>query len=661
MVQTVNVKGHGSFDFPDGMSQEQIGAVLREKFPPTQAPQTQQVAPTATPAQPAEAQDPLANVPALLRLPMDLAASVASGGAGDTLEEFGEAAMSRPTFRAAGGTAGGALGIPAGLAGVLGGGALGSAAGDALFNVVEALRGGEAPETVLEAFKSPLEAAKEDIMFGGALTAGGRALSGIPKVIGKGLTEIAGGFTPEAKELTKMASEKGVELSTLAATPREATKGAARVMGVFPFIGTPIREGQKTAIKQSEKALDDTLNKLAPTATIAKTGSDLSKAGTSRFKAFRRLAGRLYDGFEEKAKNLSKKDIFPSAPVKGTVQDIFDEAGTITLESGEQLKGFGDETVDNFLRQLNELPENLTVEQVRSLQTDLQNVLGKAKTTGFDTSKALDVKASLETSLSNPNTAGLGDLEAEELVSSLKVANRFFSDNMSKFDTATAKKFGRVDKNVFKPKFFKSGSLEEDEAFKVLFNSKSPEAIKNLKQVVKGKPYNQAVRRHLDNLVEKSMVGNAEDPTRFISGEALSKNLGLGTKSGKETLSEMLKGTDVSVKDVDEVVKILKAVESVEIPEVSKFIQRRAMLGGAQSVATLFALGGAASGVGLPAKVLGMASARTVSKMLGDPKFLKDMKTIVSKTASDLAKEQAISRAIVAASEEENANAIEER
>jgi len=566
-------------------------------------------------------------------------------------QQIADAFTSRETARAAGGVLGGALGIPAGPPGVVAGGALGAAAGDAVFNIMasakKAFEGFEmAPvsvESAIEAFKSPIKAGTEDIVASLGLGVAGRAARGVAPLVGKAV----GVAKREAKELAGLATKLGVPLGAINVTPREAVKGFAKVAGVFPFIGTPIREAQSTAQKALDLSLDRTLNQVAPTASLQEVGVDLTKAGQSRFKAFRRLSGSLYDDFLKKAESASIPNIFPSTNLKNAAKEIAQQQGTqeVILETGKAARKPGSDILADFIEDSTQLPERLTAQQIRGLQTSLQEIMSKAAADGFDVSRGIKLKKALEIDFNNPVVNLLAPREGKELVDSLTTANKFFANNIKDFQTATAKKFGRVDKNIFKPKFFTAGSKEADEAFSAVFNSKSPQALQNLRSVVGRPTFNKAVRRHLDGVIEKAVIEPAtESAARIFDANKLEEVLGLATESGRETLKTMLKDSKITVKQLDDFTRVARAVGSVEIPNVSTFIQRRAVLGGGKAAAGAFTAGlGAADPI---TTIALMTALRKGSRVLSDPAQLRSLTIGLDSTATQKAQRAAVLRLI---------------
>jgi len=270
--------------------------------------------------------------------------------------------------------------------------------------------------------------------------------------------------------------------------------------------------------------------------------------------------------------------------------------------------------------------------------------MSKASADGFDVSRGVQLKKALEADFNNPQVDLLNAQEGKELVDSLTTANKFFANNIPQFQTATTQKFGRIEKNIFKPKFFKAGSKEADEAFSAVFNSKSPQALENLRKVVGGKQFKQAVRKHLDTAVNKSVTEPAsEGAARIFDPIKLEQQLGLATPEGRNVLKTMLKDTPLKISDLEDFVRVAKAVGSVEIGDVATFLKRKAVFEGLRGVAGGFAI---SQGVISPKGIALVVAAREGSKILSDPAKLKSLTTALDSTLTQKAQRSAVLRLI---------------
>lgn len=588
--------------------------------------------PTTTPAQKAE----------ILSLLEKSQAPTAAGDLSDDqfdevgpagLEELSGGFLNRGVFEAAGGTAGAGLGIPAGPMGVIGGGALGAAGGSALFDNVESgLRAfgfleGQDP-SFGEVAKGAAKAGVTDAAFAGTANVGIQAFRAIKPGIGK----ILGLRNDASQQIIADANRAGIPVGAVDVAQgfsRTLARGAADVLGVFPFLGAPFKTSAKLKGDAIVNKSAEILDRLAPNASLGgQLGIDVAKAARKSMEAFRAVAARNYDNFREKAQNATVKQIFPSEDIVKTADDLFDISaqGKIILKSGDELPKTASEKVTEYVESLRDLPELLSIQQVERLSDDLKSLLGEMRTQGVDIKDIMTIKESIEQSLSSVRADLLPPGEADALVGSLKTANKFYAENIAKFQTPTAQKIGRVDKNMFKPGPVKPGTLNDDELQNVLSNTKSVQGIKDIRELAGDEPIRRFARKRYQEAMNSAQVFDDAGELKSINWPKVMESLGLSKKTEgfePEVFKELLKSTGVSSK---EFTSFLKTASRVKVTsDVATFVARRAVLGG-------FAAGaGAATGTALipGSKLKSLASAvlvRYFSEIMSSPEQLKMMR-----------------------------------
>ena len=553
--------------------------------------------------------------------------------------------VSRPAFEAAGGTAGGVVGAGAGAttgpgmaATTLGGAALGAAAGSAAFDTVDAaarlIAGQPAREDEpLDPAWRALEAGRQELIWGG----GALSLGPVFKAFKTGGGKLLGVGSEAVKKTGRAAESMGIPMGILQATDRKGLKGITRVLGVFPFVGTPIKTSAKESGIGIAAKFDDTLNTLAPNATMADLGVDLTTAAKGKFKQVKKIAGAMYDRFYQFADEASVKEIFPTDGVVKVASDLVaqKDAGKIILKTQKQLVTPTADPMADFLSDLREMPDHITAEQLRQLQRDLQDTAMTMQRDGYDLHRVIEVKKALEKSLNMPNVSLLPKEEGLKIGNALTNANAFYAENMKRFETATAKKFGRVDKNIFGPGAFKAGSRDSDEIFAAVFNSKSPQAVHDLRRVVGARQMGKATRKFLQESFNAAGGDRVADDLSAFNPDKFAEVIGIGTREGKQALSAMLHGTGVKVADLEAFVDVARKSGSIVIPDTSTFIQRRVTIGGIRNL-----LGGVALGaVGLQnpvGAVVGVLLTRKGAKILSSPSMLRSLSRAMDDTVPDM-------------------------
>lgn len=574
-----------------------------------------------------------------------------------------------------GGKAGAAMGAPTGpagaaagaLAGSLVGGALGAAGGSYAYDATELAyrrRGGwpveSTPDYLTRTTKQALKEAGYDFGYGMAGELVGRGLGRLPQLTGS----LLGVRTPEAMRKAEQARTLGIDVGTAHVSEFGFVRGAPRVVGVFPLVGKPYRVGQERVVGEIDDWGADIINTMAPPSVRYDVAKGLTKAAKKHFDKFVNLKAAAYKNFDDIAASLSVKDIVPTKDIRETVFDIAakEDLEKVVLESGEEMTRFKNDSVGLFLHQLSDLPEHITVEQARGLQRELNDIVRSARRTGYDVSRISDLYNTLGDAVHNLDTSRLNPGEGEAVTTALDKANQFFASAKEIFESPTAQKFARAEKKIFEPGFTRPGSIEIDQVYDLVYKSKSPLALHDLRRLVGKKAFNSATRQFLTDAYEKSRVappvgtGRAEN---LFDAAAFERRLGLNTPEGWGAMEEMLKGSGVSVKDWANFLQATKTATDIVVRDPSTFLARRMVLAGGTLGGAIGAglVGGAH--VTLPTAALLTYVLNRSSKMLMDPKALRLMQAAASNTSSQTLKHAAVSRLLHMSGPEEEPLKIE--
>lgn len=562
-------------------------------------------------------------------------------------------------------TAGGELGAPLGPAGMLGGALLGVAAGSVAFdNVNQALEAmglrplpGGAEGTGLERVQQSVSLAAEEMRTEALFTGGFSLIFPVRKFLTPLMGKVLGVRGQGARTMRDLARRQGIELSAVDIGGPVA-KGFSRVLGIFPFTGSPLRKFRDVKEAQISGRVNQILDEVAPTATLSgEVGVDLLQAAQKSDARFRQISAQMYDRFRDAARGLkdAEGNIIPVIPTNQTKDEIarfVEEArlGEVPLVSEEVqvLKGGVPEGFEQFLKDAEALPSHLTYDQWRRLQNQLEGFVDKLTPDPFTVKRVAQIKQAMEADLNDIGNGIEVATEQLEAIRALKQdADTFFSNGIVVFQTPTAARFGRVDKRIFKAGPEKAGTLNPDELMKPVFNVDSPQALRDLRGLVGDEAFNRAARAHLDDAVAKSFKVDrrgGEDIAIFDLDE-FSKNLGLvkGMKDRSEAVREMLKGTGVELKDLQQLVENARVAK---ISDPATFVTRRVTLGGVAALGAMIGVGGAgaAGGVlGAPVSTIALTLlSRHGSRILADPKRLDALQTAFFSPTLDEVKRRAL-------------------
>ena len=466
--------------------------------------------------------------------------------------------VSEPLLEMVGGTIGGTIGAgataptgPGVIAGSLVGGALGSGIGSATYDSLnEALRDlgmlerpEDGPQGFVESFLTTgsraMQAGGEDILFaGGAQVVGAVG----EQIIGKPLIgRLLGLRNPEAQEIQRLARAQGIDIGATTAgrgLGGRTARGFVNVMGMFPWISGPIRKGLQRQFANVDQRTANLLNNFAPNATLrGQLGIDMVEAAKTTRQEFVRVAGEMYDEVRMLSSIAGHPKIIPTnAPfqmgnqtingIQGLAQKLVDEQklGTLLTKDGVPINPPAGDPLGDYISQLANLEDMISIEQFKGLSDTLGETVRRLSKEGFDVSRVAQIRDAME--------AGMADLRVTEIAGgdliadALDRANRFYSEGIVKFQSPTAQRFGRVERNIFGPGPQVQGTISPDQAADVAINLRSANSVRDLRSLVGDDVMDSAARGFLGDAIEASRRDNG-----FIDSELLRTNLGLkGTR-----------------------------------------------------------------------------------------------------------------------------------
>ena len=554
----------------------------------------------------------------------------------------------RDTSLAAGGMAGfasgarlGAMGggavagIPGAIVGGIGGGVLGAAGAGQAYDILESFIKGEnlgLDDTAKQAFKD----IKRESMF----SLGAASIPGLKPMVTRLLSKRGKGelVSKEVKQLYDAGKRIGVNVLPLD-TSGKLGKAYTKVVGVFPIVGSPIRRAAETRGRQISTVKNEVLNDLAPNASLSELGVDMFNAAKNTNQEFRNVASSLYNVFYKQSAKINKPFI-PSEGIRKESQKAIDDflknrpvSVTTKIVKGKStpliksvdkssLKGLRNKqfklqvkkpiganinkAYEQYIKGLSNLEDFITPAQVKQIKKDLaefsKGISGKD---GGGVFKLSQIAKSTELSLrdfSKYNLAAFGTnpnvsrKSLENLVNELKNADKFYANGIKVFQRSTAQQFTKADKNIFIKGFDKPGSIESDELFKYVIKAGSPSAIKDLRYLIGSENFAKVSRKVIDNAFTKASVRGDNLKGLVFNPDVLEEQLGLIGRNQSDILENITKGTTLNKQKLKDLILVSKYHSQMEIPDVSSFIQRRAMLGGVKAVA-----GGALMGAGVVA------------------------------------------------------------
>ena len=524
----------------------------------------------------------------------------------------------------------------------------------------------------------PTKEAAEQMELEGLVQSAIPAVKLLPAGIKNAFRKLFGTTDPHTVELANLAAAYKIPLGLVQGTSHEWLKGFTRVLGVLPFVGGPFKKSAAATDEALGVRLFEMMDSFSPSVfTTAQMSRKLVDRAAEKFGFFNTASNRLYNKFFDMTKHLpaDRQTFIPTKTIREAAEGIIEAAksGTETIKKAvpEQAK-----TIQSLAADLMNMNKRI---DPATFKADIENIAEIMR--GLDpASKAhkegVVLKAAYESALSSPalNFSGrfkngvLSDaadaISGRDIAKQLKKANSFFDKGMLKFESATANKFGKVDRNLFDSAWKKAGTKEKDELFKDVFNLKSRDSLRQLQKLVGAKAVHRSLRSLIDETIEGSssvirkrllkipnlVGGHLRDDITGALPDAqalakLEKVLGIGTTKGEEVLTEALRYTGVGVKDLKNFFTLANASQSFYIPDASVFLQRRVTLGG---LAALGAAGGtiAAAGAALFPTAAKLTLMRMGSKYLTNPKNLRTLTQALSDEFPDRIRRAAYARLV---------------
>lgn len=407
-------------------------------------------------------------------------------------------------------------------------------------------------------------------------------------------------------------------------------RGFRRVLGQVPTQAAPFRRSARRRASDLSGVLKQLTGRIAPVGTAldelseSAIGNIFNQRGTAKFKSFMRQASKE----RERLESTIAAD--PNAFIQ---PEFLKDASRRLLDANtDEIISARNPASRLATRILERSPRTLTIKQYKSLQKSLQVEKAKAaRLTGGNKDAIIEDIDLLEKALEKDflNIQG-----SEEIGAAIREFNDFYSSGIAQFESPVARSFSAVDRNVFRPGFTVPGSQNPDELAIRLFRQgrviDSPTGVRDLRNLVGEDAFRRGASTHLQNQIDNALAFE-QGPGGQLTGnvsldlDALKNSLGLfRPRSGRRNATEeMLRGTGVSAKQLEEFFTLVDDAAKRSDAATSQFLARRIALGGGITGAGV--AGGFAAGGGLGAGlggILALAAARGFGEAITSPGFL---------------------------------------
>ena len=586
--------------------------------------------------------------------------NLANVGKAQGLEKIG----GRGTFEAVGAIAGSIPGTAAGPVGTVSGGVLGAAGGGQLYDILQSTITDEPTNFGIQTDRAVDDFKREAVLQSFFNKVPG-LLSGVRKFV----------FGKPDKQLYESAKKLKYPLS-LSDDGNIIAKGYGRVIGVFPFVGNPIKQAAGKKAIFINQAADDTLNTFGPNVTLTKLGVDMQKASQTTYGEFRRITSFFYDDFYKSVDKVGKVPIISTKNFKNSLESFTKliDGGKLKLKTGEILKDPRKDMLYKYAKSGKDFPDYVNANQYKALIDTVKYYMKMSKNEPFNIKVLTGLKSSLETDLrlltkpsyrenllknvyplSKSKRQKIDPNLLSDVAEKLKFADKVYAQGLENsitlataknlargsgekivpipgkkiFDSIPAKEIKKVDKNIFKAGFETPGSITADQlAANLLKKNVSPQYLKDLRVLIGEKQFNRFVRTKLQKGFDDSLITGAKTGELMFDPYKFEKTLGLNTEAGRELMEIFLKDSKLTLQNLDDFFNVAKNHAGLKVPDVSSFMARRFVLGGPKSL-----IGGAVMTAGIGTSpfiaIPIVYMARRTSSILSNPKVLDDIMTVL--------------------------------
>jgi len=421
-----------------------------------------------------------------------------------------------------------------------------------------------------------------------------------------GLLERGLGLTDEAAEEAVRLADEGVELSLGQASSSPFVRGIYNLTSRMPLAGAP---GQKQ-LAGTFKQVDDALNaKIAPTAKLKPLSETersklIQEFGMESFNSWRNTYKSVYKRAEQL--NKAKGDYFDLSNLSLTARAAIPKSDLADMPN--DLLGFVSDINRNVSKKINFDDVKLIDERLNTLSKKYDPAKGQIpNNTAYKA--VIKMQDQLKKQIRDPRT------QAGRLMSA---GDRLFKEYMAVVEGKTGKEFQKaLGRGALRPGIGRPPSQRlEDLYAKTFGDAKSPEAVRDLKNLIGADRVNTLAANYLDDVFTKYLRGDKKDFGKLYN------ELGFNNLKSKkfEATKELLKDYKyVSADDLYDFMNILKSFPEA-LPDVNTFILRSGLLRSAQSLGPTALIGTTGISVGGGAGALaGFGLLRILNSFLSQP------------------------------------------
>jgi hypothetical protein len=400
---------------------------------------------------------------------------------------------------------------------------------------------------------------------------------------------------PQSRVFAQMAKRQfniDLDIVRLADPGKAGGKGVkafSAVIGIFPFIRKPLVTAAERGQEQTVRAFDTLVQRMGPVVEKAQRGIVINRAVRLTYSKFIENVNKNYDQYKELATKFDVR-INPNNSRKTArrMRQEFQDAQVLVRERHGPVLAKVEDPIRGLLEDFSKLANGQTVKQldVGFLQR-IDNEIGRNIKDKITVGRLMELKEAARLDL-HKNAVGEG---AREVVDALQRADIFFNKHIKIFETATARKFGRIDKNIFRAKFSSAGTREQDELFDILIKDTTPQGMRHLRDLLGPQTFKAMFANRLGDALEEAttlLISNSGvvkgfdlDLSKLQSAMGLLSGQKTSLRRGAINMGLKLSG-GVKLSEFEDFFKVAEKALSETPADLGKFLLRRGSIGGAR-------------------------------------------------------------------------------
>ena len=475
---------------------------------------------------------------------------------------------------------------------------------------------------------------------------------------GRGASRLITRSGKESAEAAEAAERQGIALMPVQVGNSTIARGYVAVMGRFPLLGTAFRKRGQAAEDALKEAVEGVPDRIAPISSWSDISEVIYKDGRTLVKDTNKRFNGLYESLFARAEANGVYALPRETLTKA--DEILAKIGqqTPATMGGQATPGVALDKVKAFIEseilpmraatEAGTAYSKQTLRQMDGIISKIDQEIGSLEP--GQKRFALSLLSQLRQSAQKDALLNLRGADADIIAKEMRELDTEFAQTMSEFfETATAKKFGSVRRQGLRGITGDEATRTPvDQLARLVVKMDSPQSIDELAKLVTPDTFKRITAKVFDDAVFTAMKSETGTAARF-DVDTFARQLGLsGTKNQRQSLETMLAKTGgITIGELDDLVAAGRAIASVEIPNVSTFVARHAVIGGLSSIINVMVPGLAvASGATYAGgSLFGMATlvggSRLVSSLISNPVNARFLRNVLDKEATTLVRREA--------------------